>query len=115
MRQNRALRGSIEIHDKLFYFNFVVSEVAYPPTGSQLVPRSVRIAENQRSYHSRHFRPITACQVILMTMPSVCEDENHCPTVFDNVELVAVVIFTLEYAARVYAAPEAYPVRRLPS
>ncbi|CAM9338942.1 unnamed protein product [Ectocarpus sp. 6 AP-2014] len=52
---------------------------------------------------------VTVTQVILMTMPSVCEDENHCPTVFDNVELVAVVIFTLEYAARVYAAPEAYP------
>ncbi|CAN0421207.1 unnamed protein product, partial [Hapterophycus canaliculatus] len=27
------------------------------------------------------------------------------------IELVAVVIFTLEYAVRVYAAPEAYPVR----
>ncbi|CAN0104922.1 unnamed protein product, partial [Ectocarpus sp. 12 AP-2014] len=52
---------------------------------------------------------VTVTQVILMTMPSLCEDENHCPTVFDNVELVAVVIFTLEYAARVYAAPEAYP------
>lgn len=31
-----------------------------------------------------------------------------------KVELLAVGIFTLEYAARVYAAPEAYPVSCTP-
>ena len=45
-----------------------------------------------------------------MTMPSVCADETHCPSAFDTAELVAVAIFTVEYALRVYAAPEAYPV-----
>ncbi len=49
-------------------------------------------------------------QAIVMTMPSVCADETHCPSAFDTVELVAVAIFTLEYVLRVYAAPEAYPV-----
>ena len=50
-------------------------------------------------------------QAILMTMPSVCLDDTHCPSAFDTVEFVAVVIFTIEYAMRIYAAPEAYPVR----
>ncbi|CAM9919643.1 unnamed protein product, partial [Sphacelaria rigidula] len=47
-----------------------------------------------------------------MTMPSICADETHCPSAFDSVELVAVVIFTVEYLLRLYAAPEAYPVSR---
>lgn len=42
-------------------------------------------------------------------MPSVCADETHCPTSFDWVELAAIVIFTIEYFLRLYAAPEAYP------
>lgn len=46
-----------------------------------------------------------------MTMPSVCIDETHCPPVLDWVEFGAVIIFTIEYFMRLYAAPEAYPVR----
>lgn len=46
-----------------------------------------------------------------MTVPSVCVDELHCPAYFDYVERVAVVIFTVEYLLRLYASPEAYPVR----
>ena len=45
-----------------------------------------------------------------MTMPSMCADETHCSSAFDSVEFVAVIIFTIEYAMRIYAAPEAYPV-----
>eukprot|EP00752_Nemacystus_decipiens_P005802 g5248.t1 len=52
---------------------------------------------------------VTVTQAIVMTMPSVCADETHCPSVFDQVELLAVVIFTIEYAVRVYASPETYP------
>ncbi|CAM9142714.1 unnamed protein product [Ascophyllum nodosum] len=52
---------------------------------------------------------ITVTQTILMTMPSVCADETSCPTAFEIVEFVAVIIFTVEYALRIYAAPEAYP------
>lgn len=40
----------------------------------------------------------------------MCADETHCSSAFDSVEFVAVIIFTIEYAMRIYAAPEAYPV-----
>ena len=53
-------------------------------------------------------------QVIVMTMPSVCADQTHCSSVFDWVELAAVIIFTIEYVMRIYAAPECYPVRMRP-
>lgn len=46
-----------------------------------------------------------------MTMPSVCPDQTtHCSPIFDQIELVAVIIFTIEYMLRWYASPEAFPV-----
>lgn len=48
-----------------------------------------------------------------MTMPSVCDNDTDCPTFLGWLELVAVIIFTMEYACRIYAAPEAYPVRSI--
>lgn len=49
-----------------------------------------------------------------MTMPSVCVDETHCPPIMDTIELAAVIVFTIEYVMRIYAAPEAYPVWMMP-
>lgn len=68
--------------------------------------------EHQHAHYalllSLFFLPVL--QAILMTMPSMCADETHCSSAFDSVEFVAVIIFTIEYAMRIYAAPEAYPV-----
>ncbi|CAM9445641.1 unnamed protein product [Discosporangium mesarthrocarpum] len=52
---------------------------------------------------------VTVAQAIIMTVPSMCEDAQTCSRIFDFVEFNAVLVFTVEYLLRLYAAPERYP------
>ncbi|CAN0144025.1 unnamed protein product [Ascophyllum nodosum] len=52
---------------------------------------------------------VAAIQTIPTTMSFMCANETSCPTGFEIVEFVAVVIFTIEYALRIYTDPETYP------
>ncbi|CAM9194722.1 unnamed protein product [Chrysoparadoxa australica] len=48
----------------------------------------------------------SVAQAIISTVDAVCPSANDCPRAFDVMELLTVLVFTVELALRIYTAPE---------
>jgi hypothetical protein len=86
--------------------------VAMDPSGRKSFRRAVYTFLEARTEWGQRFEAfimalivLTVAQAIATTVDSVCPDDQ-CPAAMDAFEAVAVSVFTAEYFARFFAAPE---------